>query len=530
MCVQIASRHANGFAESDVDGSYSITGLPAGSYTVQFTGGCGSSGSVAPQYYKDEPGAGSADPLTLTAGTITTGIDAAMKPGAAITGVVTDPAGHRLTGVCVGVADQSDVLFGSDFFTDIEFTSGGRYRAVNLAPGLYQVEFGCGGGKYASHWFRVKAVTFSPDLISVPAGVTSGVSAVIRLGGAISGVVTDKAGHRVSFACVLVVDARTGAQVPSSIDQGFADNGRYKIAGLAPGRYKVQFYGCGRNYASQWYHGRSTERAADQVRVRPGHDTTGISAALAPGGSISGLVVARATGKPVRRVCVEAFDAATQGFNARLAPGGSISGTVLGGSPTNRPQIDTCVIVVPVSPVGSVGGFAVTRTDGTYTATGLPAGKYQVLFNVSGCEFGVAQFASQWYNGQPTEATADAVTVSIGATTSGIDATLQLFGGITGTVTGPGHTPVPGECVTAVAAGKDFAGTLPPEFAISSKTGSYSLVTLQPGTYKVKFTTGCGDSGFAKQWWQDAGSAPAPTVITVGAGATTTGIDAALTH
>ena len=82
VCVQIAGEHRNAFAETAPDGSYSIAGLPAGSYQVQFTGGCGNSGSLAPQYYKNEPSAGSADVITLTAGTITPGIDAAMKPGA----------------------------------------------------------------------------------------------------------------------------------------------------------------------------------------------------------------------------------------------------------------------------------------------------------------------------------------------------------------------------------------------------------------------------------------------------------------
>ena len=140
--------------------------------------------------------------------------------------------------------------------------------------------------------------------------------------------------------------------------------------------------------------------------------------------------------------------------------------------------------------------------------------------------------ASQWYNGQPTQATADTVTVTAGGTTSGIDATLQPFGTITGTVTGPGQTPVSGECVTAIPIGKDFAGFFPRRAKSRSRrrTGSYSLLDVQPGRYKVKFSTGCGDAGFKTQWWQNAGSAATATVITVGAGAAVTGIDAALTH
>jgi len=146
VCVQIAGRHGNAFGVSGSNGSYSITGQPAGSYIVQFAGGCGNRGSVAPQFYKNESGEASADPVALTTGKITKGIGAAMQPGATITGTVTDPADHRLNSACVGVADQSLAAFNFGAFDDIEFTSGGHYRAQNLAPGLYQVSFGCNAG------------------------------------------------------------------------------------------------------------------------------------------------------------------------------------------------------------------------------------------------------------------------------------------------------------------------------------------------------------------------------------------------
>jgi hypothetical protein len=578
VCIRITNGHGNAFAESGADGSYSILGLPADSFIVEFRGGCGSAGSLAPQYYKNEPALSSADPITLVTGKVLTGIDAAMTPGATITGVVTDAAGHRLNNICVGVADESLLLFG-DAFNDIVNTRNGIYRFRNLAPGLYQVDFGCGGGKYADHWYQTKAGVLPSSVLSIPVGITSGVSAVLGLSGAISGVVKDRAGHLVSNTCLYMVDAKTGAQVLSSVFQGFVEGGRYKVTGLAPGAYKVFFYGCGTKYASQWYHGRSTERGADPVRVRAQQTTTGIGAVLAVGGSISGQVVARATGNPVRNVCVEAFNAPSQtfgfaetdktghytmrglatgrysvsfspcyakgpnlagltrvglvrvtaphaltGINARLAPGGNVSGKVTGGS---HPQIGTCVELVPLSPNGTFG-FAGTGIDGTYTATELSAGQYQVFFNDPTCPFTSSQFAAQWYSGQPTRVTAGTITVRADQTTPGIDAALQPFGQITGTVTGPGHVPVAGECVTAIPSGRGLFGPLPTVIAISTQTGSYSLRDLQPGRYKVKFSSGCGDSGFRTQWWKKARSAATATVITVGAGAVVTGIDAAL--
>lgn len=578
VCVRITNGHGNAFGVSGPDGSYSIGALPGGSFIVEFSGGCGNAGSLAPQYYKNESGLGSADPITLVTGKVMTGIDAAMTPGATITGVVTNASGHRLDGICVGIADESFLLFG-DVFNDIEFTTGGSYRAVNLAPGHYQIDFGCGGGKYADRWYQTKAGAFPTSLLSLPVGITRGVSAVLRPSGAISGRVTDRAGHPVSNTCLYMVDAKTGIQVVSSVFQGFVQNGRYKVTGLTPGTYKVFFYGCGTKYGSQWYHGRSTERAADPVRVRPQRTTTGIGAALAVGGSISGQVVARATGKPVRNVCVEAFNSPSQAFgfaqtdktghytmrglatgrysisfslcngtgpdlagstrpglvrvtaphavtgiNARLAPGGNVSGKVTGGS---HRQIGTCVDLQSLNPAGNFG-FAETGINGTYKATGLSAGRYQVFFNDPTC--GSSQFAAQWYSGQPTQLTAGTITVRAGDMTTGIDAALQPFGAITGNVTGPTNAPVASECVTAIPVGPDFAGFYSPVLAITTKTGGYSLLDLQPGKYKVKFSTGCGDSGFTTQWWKNADSAAAATVITVGAGAVVTGIDGALKH
>ena len=64
--------------------------------------------------------------------------------------------------------------------------------------------------------------------------------------------------------------------------------------------------------------------------------------------------------------------------------------------------------------------------------------------------------------------------------------------------------------------------------AITTATGRYTLIAL-PGQYKIKFSTGCGSSGFATQWWNGASSAKTAQLMTVAYG-TTTGVDATLHH
>src|SRR6185437_53667 len=119
-------------------------------------------------------------------------------------------------------------------------------------------------------------------------------------------------------------------------------------------------------------------------------------------------------------------------------------------------------------------------------------------------------FAPQWFKGRATRAAASLVAVAGGRITTLAPAALVPFGAITGTVTSQGGGPVSGECVTAVpfrTPPDPFTGLLTPEIAITTSTGRYSLLGLPPGSYKIEFSVGCGDKGFATQWWRGASSA-----------------------
>jgi hypothetical protein len=130
----------------------------------------------------------------------------------------------------------------------------------------------------------------------------------------------------------------------------------------------------------------------------------------------------------------------------------------------------------------------------------------------------------QWYHAAAGPATATVVTVRADQNTPNINATLAADGGMSGTVTAAaGGTPLAGVCVRAVprAAGRGAS------FAVSA-AGSYSFAGLIPGTYTVQFSSGCGASGYARQWWDGAASAATATIIDVKASAITTGINAEL--
>lgn len=169
ICVTATSSRGAGLATTGSHGGYSIGDLPAGHYTVSFSGGCGNTESFAPQYYNGQSVQAAADLVTAVAGQTTSGIGADMQPGATITGTVTNYSGAKLSGICVLVASPGDVgglgpspvgalLTGLPPYSQIGVTANGSYQVTDLAPGSYQVSFlsGCGTSKsppYAAQWF-----------------------------------------------------------------------------------------------------------------------------------------------------------------------------------------------------------------------------------------------------------------------------------------------------------------------------------------------------------------------------------------
>jgi len=92
------------------DGSYSVTGLPAGSYKVEFSA---EGQGFLSQLYDGQPTIGAAQTLAIAAGETRAGINAALAGGATVSGTVTNAqSGDPVSGVEVfaeaieGVAHQ----------------------------------------------------------------------------------------------------------------------------------------------------------------------------------------------------------------------------------------------------------------------------------------------------------------------------------------------------------------------------------------------------------------------------------------
>jgi Carboxypeptidase regulatory-like domain len=589
ICVFTQTYNNFSFAVTSRTGSYALTQLTTGHYAVAFGGGCGNSGSYASQLYRDKKLTLSANLVPVVAGQTTTGINAVLKPGATISGTVTGASGQPLGGVCVGVTTRpATEQFGSGLYLDIEQTNRhGDYEAANLDPGQYVMQFfpGCGLNRNdAAQWFRSQPGFGKASAVSAPAGTpVTGIGGTMLPAGSISGTVTSAAtGRPVSDICVTATGAGNGAANGS-----LSFRGRYRIENLPPGSYKVEFSPCGfgQDFTDQWYRGKFTQGRADLVKVTAGRVSTGISAAMRKGGSITGRVFSGVTHLPRGNACVFAFNPVTgsygftstgrhgryrmvgldsgsyllifslcqqgtsslaamsprrliqisaphsvSGVNAVLPQGGGIAGTVTAGRSSHAPAPGVCVETIPLGAGVGAGGY--TFRGGSYVLRGMLAGSYDVFFSADTCLLESSGVADTWFDGQLSAEKATPVKVTAGDLKTGIDVTMPREGQITGTVTAQGGAPLGGICVTAVpvAPAPDLFGAVPgPVVAVTAADGTYSVIDATPGRYRVRFDSGCGSAGkYATQWYDGASSKSGATVINVPVEKTTGGIDAAM--
>ena len=448
ICVIAQSANGLGFAftTTKADGTYSAKDLPASGYQVEFVPGgvfsnCGNNGNYLP--------------LTLSATVnigATTTLDATLPTGGVVSGVVSGIGGQRLAGVCV--------ISSSPFGNQVVTGSDGSYSMTQLFTGSYDIGFAGGCGNKSS----VAAVAYRDDptfLNPVPVPVTQGqstggIDVTMRPGGTITGRVTDQAGHPLNKLCVFVAGATGAGGAFSFADQQITSNGRYRSTNLPPGQFTVFFggiftrsQGCvaSGKYADQDFRGLSTGATPDLVSVRGGVVTSGIGAALAPAGTISGFVRNQA-GRGVPSGCVTAIDPRT-----------------------------------------NVTAQAFAGSHGKYVLTDIPAGRYKVEIASCAVQFGFGSgpnVAPQWYRNKPSERTATIVVVRAGHVTGHIDAVLAKGGSIAGQVVfGPANRPVEFVCVFALIAGSLQSGLIPE--GVSDRTGHYVVSGLSTGRYLVEF-------------------------------------------
>nr|WP_237715786.1 S-layer homology domain-containing protein [Arthrobacter sp. M2012083] len=198
---------------------------------------------------------------------------------------------------------------------------------------------------------------------------------------------------------------------------------------------------------------------------------------------------------------------------AFAAATGSISGTV-----TVPAGVDVTKVTVFAGP--EIGGYqtANVASDGTFTVSGLPAVNHWVRFSYHESPSPVVE---AYYSTSP-DGSKTLVSVSEGATTTGINQTLKPAAVISGKISVPAGSAAFAGQVNAIKgpdyANSGYAGTA---FLQSSNTGNYVIGGLAPGTYKIQFQA---QNGWANMWHGGVSGIDASPSVTVTEGQQLAGI------
>jgi hypothetical protein len=304
-----------------------------------------------------------------------------------IEGTVTESAHKVLANVSVTVYSEDD-----EFEASATTNASGEYTVSGLSEGQHKVEFS-DQPTYSDQYYNKRSSLVSASLVSVTGGsTTSGIDAEMLQPGKITGRVTNSAGAPIEGVAIDIYGS--GFEFEATRFAITNANGEYTIEGLPEGEYKVGFFPTNSTYLSQYYNGQTSLTSANPVLVTAGVTTTGINATLIEGAKISGTVTDAYSHGRLAKIRISAFSASGEGGF----------------------------------------GFSETNANGEYTITGLPTGSYKVGFywgfseaEEKACEHTPScppKYITQYFNNQPSEATANSVTAAVGTITSGVNAAM----------------------------------------------------------------------------------------------------------
>ena len=437
---------------SDATGRFLAEGLPPGDVLALVGSDSFNGDSYPAQLYRGLPCSPSCDPTTGSAipvedGETTLGIDFLLTPLGSLEGTLTD----ALTGAPIDFEDvfvyDSAGSFSYSAFTD----SQGRYRAAGLSAGTYFVLTSTYEGYSDELYDNLPCEPSCDPATGTPVAVTDGAStsgidfALIPFG-SLSGTVSDAAtGTGLPYGNVRLWDS-TGSSA------GFTHTdfaGDYRFSSLSPGTYFVTT--SERNYLDELYDGFPCEDGCDvtagtPVVVQSGVDSSDIDFGLLPLGAIEGVVTDATTDDPLSSFTVQVWD--------------------------------------------ETGGYVASRfgaSGGGYRIDGLDAGTYFVSIDAQ-------LFVAKRYDdlscpgGPPSgcdATTGSPVTVTLGASTTGIDFALLPQGSLSGTVRREdGGAPIRNASVQVYDASGGFFGS-----TYTDGSGSYRIHGMDDGDYFVRAAT-----------------------------------------
>ena len=236
-------------------------------------------------------------------------------------------------------------------------------------------------------------------------------------------------------------------------------DGRYTIASLPPGSYKVYAYASG--YITEVYKDSYNSNAATIVSITATDSPSNINFTLDLGGTIAGHVYKA--------------DGVTPIANAT---------------------------VIADSGLGYGNGGATTADDGSYSIVSLMTANYKVSVQASG-------YITEYYKDSYNYYLATPVVVTAPNMSLNINFTLDVGGSISGHVfQADGVTPISGATIYADS-GLGYGNRA----ATTSGNGSYTITSLMTGNYKVYAYA----AGYLTEYYKETNDYTAVTLVTVSA-------------
>ncbi len=407
-------------------GSYTFSAVSPDSYRVGFFDY--GTGTYLDEYWNDQESLAQSDDIPVAASPVT-GIDATLVKGATISGDLTAPGGHSTDAEVTAYRRNG----GGWEWASSGYSDDGHYQVGHLPAGTYRLRIRPDDAELQTeYWDDADSLDDATDVVVATSAAVTGRNARLQVGGTVTGRVTDSGGHALVDAGVTAYQQQGGSWV--DVDWTSTDeNGDYRLEGLPSTPVRIGFDDWG--HAPEYWDDATSLDDATDVSVAPGATLTGRNAVLSDPGAISGAV-AGGDGTSVRAV--------------NLSTGMSSDSIVEGGH---------------------------------YSISDLAAGSYRVEFNRSS---GQSLKAASYYDGVPEgtgPGAATSVTVGSGATTPGVDATLEAGGSISGRVVDDVGDPVAGCRVQAFTSDE----SLVTRSGTTQSDGTFTVGGLTTGSYLVAY-------------------------------------------
>ncbi|HEY4811525.1 MAG TPA: carboxypeptidase regulatory-like domain-containing protein [Solirubrobacteraceae bacterium] len=247
---------------STVGGDYSITGLTAGEYIVEFSTPFDGTLDYVTQYYPEAETFEESIPVDIASGQRRSGIDAELSKGGEVEGNVTRALGGApLAGIevcALGVISEAMACAETD--------SGGAYLITGVPTGSFKVGFRAtpdSGLNYLTQFYDNKTSYEAANPIAVEAEEKQeGINAAMALGAKIEGTVTSGETGAPSGDTLVCAFGQSNGEVASC--GVTAPSGAYTIGGLPTGAYTVVFLTEG---PAEYYNQAFSESDATPVNV-----------------------------------------------------------------------------------------------------------------------------------------------------------------------------------------------------------------------------------------------------------------------